>query len=321
MLNIVPNTTEKQNIVDFNRSRSMTILAVEDDIVSMGFLESQIESLQHKIVKAHNGQEAIDILNTQARNIDVVLMDREMPIMDGLTAVKYIKNNPLLRNIPVIMVTGADSIEEMRQGLDAGVFYYLTKPVEEEMLRSVLTAATREAEQNRTLQEELSRHRTSFDLLDTGKFKFQTLTDAESLSAFLANCFPDPSRVITGLGELLINAIEHGNLSIGYTRKTELLNQNIWRAEINKRQLSEDYNQKYAEAVITKKDDGVYVVITDQGDGFDWKKFMRIDHSRAGDNHGRGIAQANATSFDKLTYNDKGNQVIAFVGLEKQLEW
>ena len=65
----------------------------------------------------------------------------------------------------------------------------------------------------------------------------------------------------------------------------------------------------------------MYVVITDQGDGFDWKKFMRIDPSRAGDNHGRGIAQANATSFDKLTYNDKGNQVIAFVGLEKQLEW
>jgi hypothetical protein len=48
---------------------------------------------------------------------------------------------------------------------------------------------------------------------------------------------------------------------------------------------------------------------------------MAIDPSRAGDNHGRGIAQANAVSFDKLVYNPRGNQAIAFVSGQAKLEW
>lgn len=48
---------------------------------------------------------------------------------------------------------------------------------------------------------------------------------------------------------------------------------------------------------------------------------MTIEPARAGDNHGRGIAQACATSFDKLTYNEVGNQVVAFVGETPFLEW
>ena len=48
---------------------------------------------------------------------------------------------------------------------------------------------------------------------------------------------------------------------------------------------------------------------------------MSIDPARAGDNHGRGIAQANSMSFDELKYNQEGNQAIAFVGKEKALSW
>ena len=82
-----------------------------------------------------------------------------------------------------------------------------------------------------------------------------------------------------------------------------------------------EHSEKIAVATIAHKPDGTYVVIEDEGQGFDWTKYMKIDPARAGDNHGRGIAQANTTSFDKLTYNDKGNKAVAFVGKEKQLEW
>jgi hypothetical protein len=219
------------------------------------------------------------------------------------------------------MVTGAAGPKDIQEGISAGVFYYLAKPVEEDVLRSVLLAATREAQQIKTLADELKKHRTSFNLIQTCKFQLSTLDEAECLAAFMAHCFPEPDKVLQGLAELLINSIEHGLLNIGYERKTELIENGTWRAEILRRQGDAKYKDKYVEAVISRKDNGIYVVITDPGDGFSWKRYMDIDPSRAGDSHGRGIAQANAISFDKLTYNEKGNQSIAFVDNRVSLKW
>lgn len=317
-------TFADHNNIDYRlleREAPIRILAVEDDALSMKFLENQIKALGHQMFKAQDGHASLAVLEANRGKIDVVLMDREMPVMDGLEAVRRIKDNPALRDVPVIMVTSADSMDEMKEGLDAGVFYYLTKPVQEDMLRSVLSAAVREARQRKTLLEELGKHRTGFSLIETCKFSFATLAEAESLAAFMASCFPDPRRAITGLGELLINAVEHGNLGLGYERKTELVEAGTWRAEIERMQKLPEYADKRVSVTLARKEDGIYAVIEDQGAGFDWQKFMTIDPARAGDNHGRGIAQANATSFDKLTYNEKGNKAVAYVGNERQLEW
>lgn len=314
-------TDEKISYSLLDKEAPIKILAVEDDEFAMSFLEAQINGLGHSVIKACDGQNALSVMNEHKDDIDVVLMDRLMPVMDGLTAVRRMKDDPKLRNIPVIMVTGADRTDEMKEGLDAGVFYYLTKPVEEGMLRSVLSAAVREAQQTKTLAGELAQHRTSFHLIDTAKFTFRTLDEARSLAAFIANCFPDPGRVLPGLGELLINAVEHGNMEIGYNQKTELIEQGTWESEIIRLQKMPEHAHKFATATIVHKVDGTYVVIEDQGEGFDWKKFLQIDPARAGHNHGRGIAQAYTISFDKLTYNKIGNQVIAFVGVGRQLEW
>lgn len=312
-----------ENIIPFltRKDRPLTILAVEDDQIERVFLEEQIKELGHNMMQAGNGKEALDILKKNKEVIDVVLMDRMMPLMDGLTAVRRMKEDPHLRRIPVIMVTGAAGKKEMQEGLDAGVFYYLAKPVDEGILRSVLSAATREAQQNRALSNELKRQHAGFALIHTCKFEFRTFDEAECLSVFMAQCFPDPERVLPGLAELMINAVEHGSLAIGYERKGALIANGTWRAEIERRQEMDEHKRKYIEAIVTRKDDGICAIITDQGQGFDWKRFMTIDPSRAGDNHGRGIAQANAISFDKLAYNEKGNQVVAFVNGQKTLEW
>ncbi|MCE7887597.1 MAG: response regulator [Alphaproteobacteria bacterium PRO2] len=312
-----------ENVIPFlsHKDRPLTILAVEDDRMERAFLGEQIRQMGHMMEEAADGQQALEILRRAKGEIDVVLMDRLMPVMDGLSAVRLIKDDPSLRKIPVIMVTGASTTKQMQEGLEAGVFYYLAKPVNEDVLRSVLLAATREAQQNRVLSEELKRHRTSFNLIQTCKFTFRTLTEAECLAAFTAHCFPDPERVLLGLSELLTNAVEHGNLEIGYERKSQLLDNGTWLAEIERRQQLEPYQNRAAELIITRKDDGFYAIITDQGNGFNWKRYMTIEPARAGDNHGRGIAQANAVSFDKLTYNQQGNQAIAFVGGSPQLEW
>lgn len=311
------------NIIPFgqDKDRPLTILTVEDNRLERFFLEEQIRALGHEFMEAENGEEALTILNNPQHNIDIVVMDRMMPVLDGLTAVKRMKDDERLKRIPVVMVTGAAGPKDMQEGLSAGVFYYLAKPVEETVLRSVLLAATRDAKQNRQLNEELKRHRTSFNLIQACKFHLSTLEEAECLSAFMAHCFPEPDRVLQGLAELLINAVEHGILNIGYEKKSELLELGTWRAEILRRQGDPVFAGRVVEAAITRKDNGVYVVITDPGEGFHWKKYMNIDPSRASDNHGRGIAQANAVSFDKLTFNEKGNQAIAFVNNKVSLKW
>ena len=173
----IKNTPLKDNVDYrlFQKKAVINILAVEDDLLSMKFLEAQISELGHNMLRAENGQQALNLLEEKKGQIDVVLMDREMPVMDGLQAVKHIKKNPKLRNIPVVMVTGSDTHQEMKEGLDAGVFYYLTKPVDERMLQSVLSAAVREADQARTLAEELGKHKTSFHLIDTCKFKYECM--------------------------------------------------------------------------------------------------------------------------------------------------
>lgn len=314
---------QNENIISLYSipERPLTVLAVEDDRLQRAFLEDRVLSLGHKIIEAENGAEALNILRAEQSSIDIVLMDRIMPVMDGLTAVRRMKDDPQLRKIPVIMITGASSAHEMHEGLEAGVFYYLSKPVEAAVLNSVLAAAVREVEQYRTLSNELRRHRTSFNLIETCKFQFRSLEEAECLAAFAANCFPSPERVLQGMAELLINAVEHGNLEVGYERKTQLIEDGTWRVEIERRLTLDEYRNRYVELTIARRPDGIYAVVTDQGAGFNWQKYMSIDPSRAGDNHGRGIAQANALSFDRLTYNAEGNQAIAFAGQHKPLEW
>lgn len=317
----MPNLAD--NIIPFLRKdeRALTILVVEDDRIERMFMEQQIKDLGHGMTTAENGRQALEILRSMKDSIDVILMDRMMPVMDGLTAVRHIKDDPELRTIPIVMITGAAGSRDIQEGIDAGVFYYLTKPVNEDVLKSVLSAATREAVQNRALSEELTRHKSSFNLIETCKFRFRTLEEAESLSAFMAHCFPDPQRVLPGLAELMVNAIEHGTYEIGYEKKSELIESGTLRAEIHRRQSMPDYEGRTVEALITHKDNGIYAVITDQGRGFNWKRYMMIEPSRAQDNHGRGIAQANALSFDKLTYNEQGNQAIAFVSKAPQIQW
>lgn len=311
------------NIVPFLRrdDRILTILVVEDDRIERMFMEEQIKDLGHAMTAAENGEQALQKLRDPANPVDIILMDKMMPVMDGLTAVRRIKEDAELRKIPIVMITGAASAKDIQEGIDAGVFYYLTKPVNEDILKSVLSAATREAHQTRALNEELGRHKSSFNLINTCKFHFRTLDEAESLAAFMAHCFPDPQRVLPGLAELMLNAVEHGICEIGYDRKSDLIDSGTLRAEVQRRQTLPEYQNRIAEAVITHKDNGIYAVIADPGSGFQWRQYMTIEPSRARDNHGRGIAQANALSFDKLTYNESGNQAVAFVGKTPPLQW
>ena len=169
--------------------------------------------------------------------------------------------------------------------------------------------------------QQLRDEKDAFDLVETCKFRIRTPEDAARAAAMAAHMFHDPDRVRAGLYELLINAVEHGVLEIGYALKTRLIADNMWQEEVRRRLSLPDNRKKHAEMVVARRQDGVVAVITDPGKGFEWQRYLTIDPARAADTHGRGIAQARSACFDRLTYNDDGTQVVAWSRDAPDIAW
>ncbi len=302
-------------------AETMRILVADDDSDSLRFITEAVQRIGHTPVSAGNGKEAMEILRAHGGQIDVIFLDRIMPYMDGAAVLQFIAHDPVLRQIPVILQSGAGEEAPGGAAPPAGLFYTLAKPYEVTMLQSVLAAAARQAQKSRRLARRLGHHQTGFDLISSAKFSFRTLDEAENLACFISNCFPEPGHVVTGLAELMINAIEHGNLRIGEREKQELLKSNSWQAEIEKRLADPAYALLRAEIAITRRDGGIYVVITDQGEGFEWQNYIKISPERSTHACGRGIAHAATVCFDTLRYDHIGNKAIAFVQEQRPLHW
>ncbi|MGH1352075.1 MAG: response regulator [Methyloligellaceae bacterium] len=297
------------------------VLAVEDDQTTLIILTALLEELNYEVIEATNGIEALGVIEREAEKLDVIVLDKHMPEMDGLEVVKQLKNDPRASRLPVIMVTGSDSPDEFKEGIDAGVFYYLTKPYEDDVFASVLTSAMKESERRSLLKNELKKHQSSFNFIDQARFTIKSIEDAEDLAHFIAYCFPNPEIALPGLADLLVNAVEHGNLEIGYEEKTNLLKTGKWREEVRRRENAPEYCDRQVKVTLMRNSKETRVVITDEGSGFNWEEYMDIDPSRALHNHGRGIAQANKISFDELNYNEAGNEVTVASFKESDIEW
>ncbi len=298
--------------------KKTSILVVDDNPTTLHLLARILEEEGYEITCATNGLEAMNELRSRVDNFDVIVLDRMMPVMDGMEMTRKILADSDLKHIPIIMQTAADQPEQISEGIKAGVFYYLTKPIERKTLLSVVSSAVKEVEQRRVLRAEMLRHRMSFGLIQVLKGSCRTLDEAESLASFLANCFPDPDRALTGISEILINGVEHGNLGISYDEKTRLMDENKWREEVTRRLDLPEFKDKKVTVIFEKKENTYYLQVTDQGKGFNWKSFLEFDPSRASHNHGRGIAMANMIAFDRLVYNDQGNQVTAVMEVKPE---
>ncbi len=292
---------------------SATLLIVDDEPFNLEIIEDHLENEGYALVSATDSAEAWAHLEATPQRFDVVLLDRMMPGMDGLEVLARIKAHPQLRALPVIMQTARAAAEDMVDGVKAGAFYYLTKPYDAEMLRSIVRAAVDDRRRYQSLQQEIRRNASTIALMHSGCFRFRSLDEARDLAAVVANAFPDPARVVTGLAEIMINAVEHGNLGISYEDKSQLLRTGTWEQEVRRRLALPENAPKQAELSFTRSDGEVQVTIRDQGKGFDWKAFAEIDPGRVYDTHGRGIAMSRLLSFDHLEYRGVGNEAVAVV--------
>jgi len=286
------------------------LLIVDDEPLNLEILSEYFDGQGYRLTMAESGEEAWRLLQ-QNDTFDLILLDRMMPGMDGVELLRQIKATPAFKKVPVIMQTAASAPEQVREGLLAGALYYLTKPYERDSLLAIVRAALSDGETRQDLQQRLREHANALRLMASARFTLSTLDEVGCLAAFLAQACPQPEAAVLGLSELLVNAIEHGNLGISYAEKSRLKRSDQWQEEILRRQALPENRDKLVEVEFSRQNDLVRICIRDQGEGFDWNRYLDFDPARAFDPNGRGIAMARLGSLNNLEFVGNGNTVIA----------
>ena len=192
---------------------SYKILVVDDEPMNQDLIEIYLEEQEnYELIMASDGLEGWAELQRQGNNIDLILLDRMMPNMSGMELIYKIKEeSPELCSIPIIMETASAIEEQIEEGIKAGVYYYLTKPYSEEELLSLAREALKESDNRKSILNEINRQEKCKSLPDPDQWEFSTIADCKKMAVFIACFFPKPERVVSGLQELFVNAVEHGN--------------------------------------------------------------------------------------------------------------
>ncbi len=299
--------------VSQEKSLGNTVLVVDDDPLLRKLVAAILEPEEFKLEVLADAEAAWQRLNDDSTSIVAMVLDRQLPGMGGLDLLMRMKQHPAAREVPVVMLSGMASTEDIVSGIAAGAFYYVTKPYDPALLRSIVRAAVDDHRQLTSMRERLESTANAIGLMEVGTFRLRTPEDAQALAELLSKLCPQPAAVVTGLWELLLNAIEHGNLGIDYHEKSALMASDTWHQEIGRRLAAPEFRERYAEVSVDRGPATVTFRITDQGQGFNPTRYLDFDPQRLTHTHGRGIAMARRTSFANVSYNDRGNAVEASV--------
>ena len=206
----ISNDKTKQEIVemtDLQKSlKGLRVLAVEDNELNRMVLQVILKKCEVSVSIAHNGQEAIDLI--QEKEFDIVLMDVQMPILDGLEATKFIRED-LKYSIPIIGLSANAMREEVEICKQAGMNDYLVKPYSERALVEVMKKWSTEVRTPDLAQVEFSSERE----LDLSVLKQYVGNDTEVLKdvvkGYLEHLPPQLDRLELALVGSDVSALRH----------------------------------------------------------------------------------------------------------------
>jgi CheY-like chemotaxis protein len=291
--------------------RRRTIVAVDDDDINLMILTKNAQDAGYTVKSFTSGETAWDYMSNNPSEVDIAVLDKMMPGMSGIDLLRRIKTTKALRHIPVIIQTGDVGVAQMHEGLAEGAYYYLTKPFHPEIFTGILISADNECSLREELVGQLAEGHAKFmGLLREGEFEIHSHEEASLLAVTLAQVALYPEFVAVGLMELLSNAIEHGNLEVGYDKKSQCLITNRWAEELESRMKDPQYKDRKVRVIIQRTPEGFHVNIKDEGKGFDWQKLLTDDPmaARLTSPNGRGISKARVM-LDDVRHSGNGNMV------------
>ena len=166
--------------------RKANVLAVDDKVGNLVALEAVLNR-DHCLVLANSGAEAISILKDR-QDIDVILMDLQMPEMDGFEASSIIKKLPGCEDIPIIFITAIYKEDPfIKKGYEAGAIDYFSKPFDPDILRMKVGIYASFRQKANVLKERERQIRETEELLSAGR-KLSTIIENLPVGVLIADC-------------------------------------------------------------------------------------------------------------------------------------
>lgn len=120
-----------------------TILVVDDDFINRTIIKHMLRGVQVRIEYCENGKEAVDYIDSNLKDKIIVLLDINMPVMNGYDVLKYLKEDKeKYQNITTIIVSGGNPAELENKGYKDDIFFFLQKPVnKDELIEQIILAS------------------------------------------------------------------------------------------------------------------------------------------------------------------------------------
>lgn len=196
---------------------------------------------------------------------------------------------------------------------------FLRTDFDDETLKSFVLSGLQVRDRLDRLREDVAGRQSAIGTIIEGRFDIRTPTEARNLATMLALACPEPGSVVVGLQELMLNAIEHGNLGIGGDLKQALIAEGGLSAEVQKRLEDPEYSDRVVRISFHRGERVISLSIQDEGIGFDHEQFDG-ELQASGQYRGRGIALARAMSFDDVVYEAGGSLVRATIMLDERAD-
>jgi CheY-like chemotaxis protein len=112
------------------------ILVVDDDQNIQVLVKTILSQKDYKVSTASNGEEALEILKRE--RFQAIIIDAMMPVMDGNTLARKVKENPSTKDVPIIMITASKEVDMVKKSFSAGCVLFLPKPFTASSLLSLI---------------------------------------------------------------------------------------------------------------------------------------------------------------------------------------
>ncbi len=289
----------------------MEILAIDFKNNASNDLFKQLKNNGLKIAFAENAKEAMTNLEGNEK-ISLVFLNDEIGSSEKNRFLELIKQNSKTNQIPIVVNNASNDNDNIAENLRANVKLFIQKQFSDEVILSMFNNIVNDLQSRKSLEEDINHYQTAIKNATLCNFKFKKLDEAQAVANIVAQICPIPEMALLSLTELMVNAVEHGNLGITYKEKSKFLRDDTWFKEIARRTELPENKDKYVSVNVKNLKSELICHIKDCGKGFDWQKYIELNDHSTEEIHGRGIALANAISADKIEYVGKGNEVYIY---------